>query len=414
VSRSRSALGALLLLLASLALGECAARWIFPRPEISNWNRVDYTPLGMFGGLDRASIEGTRPEVRRYATPGPLRNIDIVWSSAPDGIAKVHRLNLYGFRGPDFPIEKPAGATRVIFLGDSFVEGFGAGEDETLPRDFARLAGDGVEVLNLGIGGADLGSYVRLARTAIPLLQPDVVILVLAWNDLPAPPPAPPGPPFVPERSPWWMPRLVEVAIELADGRPPALFYHRGPIPFFLPTPHPSNPLSGQPDDDAVDPEILAAMKRGRFNPFLHNAAALFEKSRLVSFRGEASGAAQIDEILGLAAGVGARVIAAYAPAHVTLSDVYYPLWNRLGAKFERPSLVGPEFQRERRHFGAIFAERGVPFVDPTDVLIAEEARGTRYFAGYDGHFNPAGYARLAELIFQAWRDTRAKDASSR
>jgi lysophospholipase L1-like esterase len=295
-----------------------------------------------------------------------------------------------------------------LFFGDSFVEGFGAGEEETLPRVFARLAGDDVEVLNLGIGGADLGSAARLAMSAIPLLDPDVVILVIAWNDLPAPAPAPPDAEFVPERTPWWMPRLLEVALELAAGRPPALFYHRGPVPFFLPVPHPSNPVSKLSGNDSIDPEILAAMEQGHFNPFLYNGAALFEQSRLVSFRGDASGAAQIDTILDAAHSSGARVLAAYAPAHVTLSDVYYPLWNQLGGPFARPSLVHPDFQRERRHLASLFADRGVPFVDPTDTLLAEEAAGTRLFAGYDGHFNPAGYARFAELIFDAWRKTPA------
>lgn len=401
--------GALLLLLVSLGLGECAARWIFPQPEISNWNRIDYTPLGLFGGLDSESLAGTAAETLRYATRGPLRNIEIAWISSPDRIYEVHRLNLYGFRGPEFPIEKRAGATRVVFLGDSFVEGFGAGEEETLPRVFERLAGDEVEVLNLGVGGADLASTARLARSAIPLLEPDVVILVVAWNDLPAPAPVPPDAEFVPERTPWWRPRLLEVALDLAAGRPPALFYHRGPVPFFLPAPHPSNPTSHPADEAGIDPEILAAMKRGHFNPYLRNGAALFEKSRLLSFRGDASGAAQIDSILDAARASGARVLAAYAPAHVTLSDVYHPLWNQLGAPFTRASLVRPEFQRERRHLASLFAARGVPFVDPTDALLAEEAAGTRLFAGYDGHFNPAGYTRLAELIFEVWRSTAAE-----
>jgi lysophospholipase L1-like esterase len=409
VNRPGAALGALGLLLGSLGLGECAARVIFPQPEISNWNRIDYTPVGLFGGLDSESLAGASAASARYATRGPLRNIEIAWISSPDGINEIHRLNLHGFRGRDFPIQKPPGTTRIVFLGDSFVEGFGAGEDETLPRVFERLAGEDVEVLNLGIGGADLASTARLARSAIPLLEPDVVIMVVAWNDLPAPAPGPPDAAFVAERTPWWMPRLAEVALDLAAGRPPALFYHRGPVPFFLPVPHPSNPVSQRTEDDSIDPEIFAAMKRGHFNPYLRNGAALFERSRLVSFRGGASGAAQIDAILDAARSVGANVIAAYAPAHVTLSDVYYPLWNQLGAPFTRPSLVDADFQRERRHLARLFAERGVPFVDPTDTLIAEEAAGTRLFAGYDGHFNPAGYARFAALIFEGWRSASVK-----
>lgn len=392
MTRARRASGTLLLLAASLGLAECAARWTFPEPEVRNFNRIDFTPVGLFGGIESAT----------YGPRRPLRNVKISWVSAPDGVQRIHHLNLYGFRGDDFPIEPEPGRTRVLFLGDSFVESFGAEEDQTLPRVFGRLAGDDTEAINLGIGGADLGDLERLARAAVPLLRPQVVILVIAWNDLPAPPPEPERA-FEPEPRRWWTSRLVSVVAGLARGEAPALFYRRGPQPFFLPVPHPSNPLSNQRDDPLIDPAILAAMKSGRFNPFLRNAALLLEHSLLLPFEPRSDGTAQLHRIQTIVESNGASLIAAYIPAHVTVSDAYYPFWNRLGGRFQRPTLVTPEFQREQRFLARYFSDRGVPFVDPSEVLIAEEARGRRLYDGYDGHFNADGYALVAGLLQQEY-----------
>ena len=390
MTRARRATGTLLLLVASIGLGEGAARWIFPEPEIPNFNRIDFTPVGLFGGIESAS----------YGPRRPLRNVKIEWVSAPDSVRRIHHLNLYGFRGEDFPVEPSGKRERVLFLGDSFVEGFGAEEDETLPRVFAELTD--TEAINLGIGGTDLGDLERLARVAVPLFRPDAVVLVIAWNDLPAPA-LEPARPFEPERRPWWTPRLATAVADLAAGEPPALFYRRGPHPFFLPIPHPSNPLSNQRDDPMVHPQILAAMKQGVFNPYLRNAAALLEHSLLLPFAPESDGSGQLERIQEVIEANGAAFLAAYVPSHVTVSDAYYPLWNQLGARFRRPTLVTPEFQREQRFLAQHFGERGVPFVDPTQRLMHEEAAGRRLFAGYDGHCNAEGYAVLAELIAEAF-----------
>ena len=62
-----------------------------------------------------------------------------------------------------------------------------------------------------------------------------------------------------------------------------------------------------------------------------------------------------------------------------------------------------PEFRREQRFLARHFADHGIPFVDPTEALIAEEARGRRLYHGYDGHFNADGYALMAGLLQQEY-----------
>lgn len=92
------------------------------------------------------------------------------------------RINNLGFRGADVAIAKQR--PRVLLIGDSFTFGWGVDGTETwahlLQAHFPEM-----EVLNLGQGGTHPGEHLRLARKAIPLLRPDVVLVsVLQGNDL--------------------------------------------------------------------------------------------------------------------------------------------------------------------------------------------------------------------------------------
>src|SRR6188474_1211927 len=90
---------------------ELACRWMFPLPECAGFNRMNYTPVHFFG------------DDVRDARPHGLCNAKIRMESEPDGFVFDHTLNLYGFRGPDFPLNPPADRTRILFIGDSFTEG---------------------------------------------------------------------------------------------------------------------------------------------------------------------------------------------------------------------------------------------------------------------------------------------------
>lgn len=58
------------------------------------------------------------------------------------------RFNAEGFRGS---LPDPKDDRTTIFLGDSFTEGWGLEESQTIPAVYTRLTGD--PVLNLGIAG---------------------------------------------------------------------------------------------------------------------------------------------------------------------------------------------------------------------------------------------------------------------
>ena len=97
------------------------------------------------------------------------------------------RINDLGYRGADFPREKPAGELRVLAVGDSFTYGDFVDDDETLPRRLEmglRLRCEApVQVINAGIGGTTLVTHTAMVKRALPL-DPDVVLLTFSENDV--------------------------------------------------------------------------------------------------------------------------------------------------------------------------------------------------------------------------------------
>lgn len=110
--------------------------------------------------------------------------------SRPALPAVVYRHDRQGFRGAGFDEAKPPGVIRVALVGDSFIFGKGVEEDQTLKarldEKLARrgLAGK-VEVLNLGVPGANLATHVRMYTIAHEMLGADVIVMGLFEdNDL--------------------------------------------------------------------------------------------------------------------------------------------------------------------------------------------------------------------------------------
>ncbi|MCL5992398.1 MAG: hypothetical protein M1419_09915, partial [Bacteroidetes bacterium] len=130
----------LIIVLILFLFQEILFRVIFPIPEVTNFNRINYSPV----------FFGTNPSELKY-----LSNASFIWASDPDGVESLINLNLYGFRGNNFCIEPDPDKPRIAFMGDSFVEGYLAKEDETIISNFGKevkLHGKNYELVNLGIG----------------------------------------------------------------------------------------------------------------------------------------------------------------------------------------------------------------------------------------------------------------------
>ncbi|MEI8259231.1 MAG: SGNH/GDSL hydrolase family protein, partial [Deltaproteobacteria bacterium] len=104
--------------------------------------------------------------------------------------ARLYSVNRHGLRGGDFEIAKRPGVLRIAAIGDSFTFGMGVGDDDTIPARIAahfreRGLGDRVEVLNLGVCGNNLGSYLEMYRVARQRLAADVFLVgVVPSHDL--------------------------------------------------------------------------------------------------------------------------------------------------------------------------------------------------------------------------------------
>ena len=97
--------------------------------------------------------------------------------------------NSYGFRGPDFPLVKPAGGLRVVLLGASTVYGIFVKDSETAATQLQKRLRDWlptrpVEVLNAGVPGwTSLQTVSNLKRRVLPL-DPDIVIIMDGRNEV--------------------------------------------------------------------------------------------------------------------------------------------------------------------------------------------------------------------------------------
>jgi lysophospholipase L1-like esterase len=110
-------------------------------------------------------------------------------------------INSHGFRDREHPWDKPAGARRVVLLGDSFIEAVQVPFDRSItPLLEARVrqAAGAVELINLGLSGFGTAREYLMLRAYGLRYQPDLVVLFLVGNDISDNSARLQGKPFVP------------------------------------------------------------------------------------------------------------------------------------------------------------------------------------------------------------------------
>lgn len=98
-----------------------------------------------------------------------------------DEFAHTVNINSLGIRGPEL---SPGADSiyRIAVLGDSYVYGWGVNDHDALPQLLERQlhdAGLQVEVVNLGAPGMSPKGYADIAERALPVIKPDLVIVVV-------------------------------------------------------------------------------------------------------------------------------------------------------------------------------------------------------------------------------------------
>ncbi|MBF0107585.1 MAG: hypothetical protein HQL76_00205 [Magnetococcales bacterium] len=143
----------------------------------------------------RSTVEYLTPEILENKSSAQLEFIPSLFSrlrlrkGAPkfQNSSTHWQINSLGYLGPEFTIEKKPGIKRIIIYGGSQVFDGGAlrGEDwPHLVEKYLRDRNFPVEVINAGIpGAASFDSFGRFYSEG-HFFQPDIAILVNAWNDL--------------------------------------------------------------------------------------------------------------------------------------------------------------------------------------------------------------------------------------
>jgi hypothetical protein len=389
------------IVLAALLLGlqEILFRALFPMPEIENFNRITYSDV--VPHLQTASFFGKRV---------PAMNATFRWKSRPDGVTTDSHLNLYGFRDRNWRVRREHGTERVMFVGDSLVEGFMAGDHETISHGFSRAAvedKEAVEAMNFGIGGTGIDNYLALMRDAVPLFRPQRIVVVIYANDLPyvSPPPRNPAPPVAPVYTPAWEPRGLLVIRRALRHEVVPRRWHGRPTLFAPVVPDPLNPWSQPPAEFAqVDPVLAEAMRKGDFNPFVVNLLNQAESN----LRQPIDLNAVLPQFQSIAQRVSAELRIVYLPFSAQVSDYYVAFQQKYAEQKGVRSLIGPEYQIHAEALAKSCRELRIPFFDLTPSLRKAETEGPHLYWNFDEHMRGSAYLRVGATI-QQWVHTSEK-----
>lgn len=362
-------------------LQEVVLRALFPLPEFADLDRTRFGDAAAAG-----------------AARGGLRYARLEWGSGPDGTWFEHRLNGYGFRDDEWTVARPSDARRVLFVGDSFVEGAMAAQVDTIPAAYERATGGDVEAMNGGLVGVGPKEYGLVLGELVPRYRPDRVHLVLYANDLPFGELATVERNDDPPRFSRTAPRLAVLLGLRSNGEAlPKRF--AGVRRFFPVVPDPSNPWTENERDlePLVEPRYADAMREGRLNPYLTNLLAR-EEQRLRAAPGDL--AVLIAAVRDFVAGYGADLVVTFVPSRHQTTTHYLRFARSLARTTpENLDLTRPEYQVQRRALAAACAELGVPMLDVTEAIAEQEAAGNHLYWRYDDHMRDAGYRFVAERI---------------
>jgi len=288
------------------------------------------------------------------------------WELLPgaEGVGSLgehYHINSAGFRDTEHPVKKQKGVHRIMVIGDSFTFGMRVNLEDTYPKQLERFLNKKSipsEVINCGVIGYNMWQHYELLKRRVVFYEPDLVILGLFEDDLSG-----------------------SVSRYSESNR------YRGEHPF----------------ESMGATGILGNVY---IVNFLRNANSLFEYKnryrrghaylkawgpsnptnlnyRIMSGRLEDKKRLEFSETLErfvkTASGVGAGVLVVLIPDSVQLND--------------------PHVQAVNRFVEQVCAGIGVPFIDITPILEAEEDHVSLYLFPIDAHNSPKGLKIIARSI---------------
>ncbi len=372
-----------------LLIQEIFFRFSFPLPDIKNFDRINY--------INWHSDISTNKYLRDQAW---------YWQSEPDtDIIFEHYMNRYGFRDNEWIEKKPKEKERIIFIGDSFVEGLMAKQDETITEGFINASGrNNFDVFNAGMMGMGLNSYLQLLADLIPIYKPDVVFFCIYANDLSQKEPAAPEFYLEPEYYKWYKPRVIELFQQYRTNGAVFFRWDNRTEPFLQTIPSASNPWTKDEEKlkPHVNPKLAEAMKRGKFNPWRTNSLPNEELNlKIIPKIGET-----IPFVKYMCEKFNVEPVVVYIPGRNQVTKYYYQFEKEL-CKIEfndSLDLTGPEYQLHQHIVANQCKEFKVQFIDLTQVVKESEDKGQHLYWNYDEHMRSKGYQLLGKAIWDQWQ----------
>lgn len=375
-----------LYVLAVLLLQEVVVRWAFPLPELRNFDRINYQA------------------VKPAALSRSLRDQPWAWKASPDTNATfVHEMNAYGFRDVEWNTEREAGKKRVMMVGDSFVEGIMAGQNEKITDGFAAAAGPNVEVMNFGMLGVGVENYLQLITDAVPIFKPDVVFLVLFSNDFTDRPIPIPALRLEAEYHSPWKPRALELLALSDAGNSVPMRFGKEPK-LFLPAVDTTD--ADWPRKETVirthcAPDIAAAMIDGSFNYYKANQLLREEQQLKIPV----SLINQLTFARNICNQYGSKLVVCYVPARHQVTNHYLQYDLAMCTQKCTPAmdLRDPQYHVHRDLLARDCQTLSLPLVDFTQLVYEQEYEGNRLYWNYEDHMRAKGYLLLGTELHDIW-----------
>lgn len=370
-----------------LVLQELVLRVLFPIPELSNFDRSLYLP--------------GNSEEKKYTY---YRNSTWFWESSLDTNFKfVHYLNQYGFRDEEWDLKKPEGKQRILFIGDSFTEGIMAEQEHSLVASVKKsdLKND-LDVMNMGIMGIGLNSYLKMIADAVPAFRPDRVCLMLYSNDLSSKAPVIPQKSLTPEHYNKYLPRLLELIHQIQDGSPIQIRFNKEEKPF-LPSMNDKNFPWYKREEVVIkhtSKRVKNSMIDGKVNPFKINQI-LREKKGL-------SEQVELEEMMRFLTSYEEKYqtefVICYLPARHQTTNYYYQ-FDKEFCVINCPDsldLTDRPYNQHQEYLKKICAQYQLNFIDFTSVVKQREDAGVHLFWKYDDHMKSSGYQLLGRHLYDS------------
>ena len=328
-----------------------------------------------------------------FFRPDPLVGISHIegragrWVS-PEFDVQV-RINTHGFRDRERTREKPAGARRVVVLGDSITEAFQVPYDETFTARLERALDTGrekVEVLNLGLSATGPAQAYLLYRAHGRTYGPDLVVLSLFMgNDVRNSIAELEGKPYL--RYP-----VADTAGVLARDASGAVRFTEPAVPGCARRWLRTHVASYRFVRDRVMPAMTAQATAGGA---VDDVLGMYREPLAPAWRRAVDVTlAMIAELDGTVRADAARLIVFVIPAPWEV-DPSYPITGS-------GSRAGIDFRRAEDRAITWLRERGIRVVSARERFAADIARGGRPFFARDGHLTPHGHALAAQRLREA------------